>query len=255
MRTRENLNKYRLWLHEELSARKQNNPSYSLRAFSRSLGLSSATLSQIMTGSRPMSLKMASRIAESCGLSPDERKTFLAGLLPSAALHAKQKQLSAYEVLDVDAFHVISDWFHYAILGLCHFKENRASALWISKKLGITQPQARAAFERLRRLGLLRLEAKQFRQTTRPLVTPPGISSGAVRSFHSQMLDKARVALESLPPSKRYFSNLTLAADPRAMSEVSQMIDEFVAAVNEKASKQQKKQVFSLAIQWFPISK
>lgn len=52
--------------------RKDKNPRYSLRAFARSLGVSSGQLSEILSGKRPLSHKLGRRIAVAMALTEDE---------------------------------------------------------------------------------------------------------------------------------------------------------------------------------------
>lgn len=52
--------------------RKDKNPRYSLRAFARSLGVSSGQLSEILSSKRPLSHKLGRRIAIAMALTEDE---------------------------------------------------------------------------------------------------------------------------------------------------------------------------------------
>jgi plasmid maintenance system antidote protein VapI len=54
--------------------RKDKNPRYSLRAFARSLGVSSGQLSEILSGKRPLSHKLARRITVALALTDEESK-------------------------------------------------------------------------------------------------------------------------------------------------------------------------------------
>jgi transcriptional regulator with XRE-family HTH domain len=52
--------------------RKDKNPRYSLRAFARSLGVSSGQLSEILSGKRPLSHKLARRVSIALALTENE---------------------------------------------------------------------------------------------------------------------------------------------------------------------------------------
>jgi transcriptional regulator with XRE-family HTH domain len=52
--------------------RKDKNPRYSLRAFARSLGVSSGQLSEILSSKRPLSHKLGRRIAVAMALTEEE---------------------------------------------------------------------------------------------------------------------------------------------------------------------------------------
>ena len=53
-------------LKKELTQRQSNNPAYSLRAFARFLEISPATLSQIISGKRGVSVKRLDHIMNKC---------------------------------------------------------------------------------------------------------------------------------------------------------------------------------------------
>jgi transcriptional regulator with XRE-family HTH domain len=57
--------------------RKDKNPRYSLRAFARSLGVSSGQLSEILSGKRPLSHKLARRISIALALTEDESQKLI----------------------------------------------------------------------------------------------------------------------------------------------------------------------------------
>ncbi len=61
---------FRSWLQCELVRRKKKNPSFSLRSFSRKIGVSPSTLSQLLSGDRRLTSRTACKLAES--LNPDE---------------------------------------------------------------------------------------------------------------------------------------------------------------------------------------
>ena len=76
--------------------RKEKNPRYSLRAFARSLGVSSGQLSEILSGKRPLSHKLARRISIALALTDSEGQRLLqlvsqqSQFLDIASPHARQ---------------------------------------------------------------------------------------------------------------------------------------------------------------------
>ena len=61
-------------LQRELSIRCEKNPRYSLRAFSRALGMSHTALSFVLSGKRPLSKNAARKVSEVLQLDPLQRK-------------------------------------------------------------------------------------------------------------------------------------------------------------------------------------
>ncbi|MBI1861191.1 MAG: helix-turn-helix domain-containing protein, partial [Deltaproteobacteria bacterium] len=74
------LHNYRVWLQTIFHERCRRNPAYSLRSFARSLGVSHPSLSQILSGKRPLTQKSAFVIANRLALPPNQRRQLLAQL-------------------------------------------------------------------------------------------------------------------------------------------------------------------------------
>ena len=67
---------YRHVLKEELNARCEANPRYSLRAFAETSELSPSRLSEILSCKQGLSRKAALKVSYSLGLSEEEREHF-----------------------------------------------------------------------------------------------------------------------------------------------------------------------------------
>src|SRR4051812_39521403 len=92
------------FLKSELSRRCERNPSYSLRAFAKSLGVSHTILSLVLAGKRPLARKSARKISEKLGLDPAQQAAFLRFGDPGPRFQAQQ--------LTLDQFALIADWYH-----------------------------------------------------------------------------------------------------------------------------------------------
>jgi len=246
---------YRMWLVRELAERTRRNPAYSLRAFSKALGLSAPSLSQILSGKRPLSRKAALRIVERCALSEGERRAFLGSVI-GAVPEIEDTSTVDYDELDIEAFRVISDWYHYALLSLGDIEGNRASPAWIAERLGISRKQADQAFSRLLRLGLLRRRGKGFYQSAKPLSagTREALAT-ALRKYHHQNLRLAEAALESDSAPLQHFSAVTMAVDESRLEEARELTRKFRRKLCRLVESGRRERVYTLAIQLFPVSK
>jgi uncharacterized protein (TIGR02147 family) len=247
---------YRLWLSEHLETRRKRNPSYSLRAFARSLNIPAASLSQIMRGKRPLTLKTALRLAESFELSPTERQAFLSSVVwEKTGAAAEKVSKSKYREIEADTFAIISDWYHYGILSLGEIKPNYCEPKWISRQLGITQVDARGALRRLFDLGFLKKVGRGFAQATPSLDIQCASKSAALRKYHRQNLRLAEKALDGEPIPLRDFNSMTMAIDPDRLPEAKEAIRKFRDEISNLLEKGKRRRVYTLAIQLFPISK
>lgn len=242
---------YRTILRDELDKRKQVNPSYSLRAFSRQLKISPAQLSQIISGKRTLTAKNAFRIAEVLNFSPTEKS-----LLVESTLQSGENKIDPgpIEIQD-EEFQLVSDWYHYAILSLSELPRHKADPRWIARQLGITPQEASDALARLVRLKIIEIKQGKMTQVMKPIRTTTDIPSAAIRRHHLQNLEKSKEMLESVPVEQREYSAITMAVAPKNLPKAKKMVTEFKRKLASLMENGEKQAVYTLAIQLFPVSK
>lgn len=245
--------KLRALLSEELLRLQTKNPSYSLRRFARRLGIIPSALSGILNGRRTITSKMAQKIIVGLGLPSED----FHGLVKVSDTRKKRagKSVTHYSTLDMDQFHLMSDWYYFAIYSLIEIERFEENAEWIGKELGISPQKAQLALKRLEKLGVIgrdendRLIPKQIN-----VKTTTDISNLAIRRGHYQNLDRARESLDHDPVELRDFSDITMTADPALLGEAKTLIRNFrrdLAALLEAGS---KKEVYRMCIQLFPLT-
>lgn len=234
----EELRDYRSWLRRELAERKQRNPRYSLRAFARDAKLSPAFLSEVMRGRKSIEEPRAHRLGTELGWSEAKTRHFATLVRYNNSDNARIKASLENEIADHerhnvevaelshDLFRFIADWYHVAILELVHLEDFRPSVDWVAKRLGISVATARAAVARLQRLELL---VERDGKWIKPLGNSRTADrpSAAIRSFHLQMLEKARRAIEGHPEPSRKIGGCTMVIDPDKLDEANRRITEF----------------------------
>lgn len=248
---------YRLWLHQVMNDRQTRNPAYSLRGFAKTLGVSHSSLSQILSGKRPLTKKSAVRIADRLSLSPEQRTRLIEIAENSKAITRKTPKsethtASEFMVLEMDQFRLISEWYHYAILCLLEFPRNSVSPEWLATRLGIPQRDVVGALGRLQRLGLIDGTESPRLTLKRKLATSTE-TSPALRKSHRTTLQKAEVSLETDPVTLRDFSSVTMAIDPDLIPQAKEEIRRFRRALSRFLESGTKRRVYTLGIQLFPI--
>jgi transcriptional regulator with XRE-family HTH domain len=248
----------RTWLYELYRQRKARNETYSLRAFARSIGLSAALTSQILSGKSSLTRKSAEVIADRLSLSPKQKRTLVLtamGLAPSGGIKAARGSASHYYLLEAERFKSIAEWQHYAILALADVQGNRSAPEWISRRLGISRTLANSAFTRLKKLGLIEENSEGgFRQTTAPLSTPEDVPSTAVKFYHKQNLQKAMDAIDRMSVNERHLSSTTVAVDQESYLKIVEEIRALrrkIAEISEQG--QGNRKVHTIAFQLFPV--
>ena len=242
------------YLRALLVKRCQANPAYSLRAFAKQLGVEPSFLSKLFAGKRKLTLKLIERLAAPLLLSPAEVHQFKSRLIGEPTSDAGRDSHEAN--LTLDAFQVIADWYHYAILELTKIEGFEFQPAWISKKLGITVHEARDAIERLKRLEMLIWDEKkkklkpveQYSTATNPFTAP------AFRKLQKQVLQQALVALENVPFEDRHQSSVTLAIHAPSLNFAKEKIAVFRKELSKTLQPEGKKfqEVYQFSISLFP---
>lgn len=229
---------YQAILREHFEARKRRNPAYSLRSFARDLDWSPSRLSEAMSGKAGLSTAKAKCIAEKLSLSAYEQelftvmvterhgRTLLQRKNAKSAIKKLQKDIGVV-VLPTDAFKVIRDWFHFAIVELLKVRGFTPNPAWISNKLGISPHTASDALKRLQQVGLLQIVEGQVRASSDRNAVVTNAPSEAVREFHTQILNKAIDSIHGQPRDVRNITASIVAIDKADLPKISSRIQEF----------------------------
>lgn len=260
---------YREILKKHFAERLEENPRYSLRAFSRDLAISPSRLSEILNGKQGLSGEWAEKISSRLQMNSRDAEDFYQKVLASDA-RAKGVRKAAidrleqasgqdYLAVQADTFKIIADWYHFALLELTKLKSFRPSSQWIAKKLGISVYEAKLAGDRLARLGLLEKgRGGRWRLTNQTLTTSNGVPSEAIRKFNRQILDKSREAISFQSVEERDISSLTLAVRKKDVPVVIDKIRRFRREINSELEQAvpdgTAEEVYSLAIQFFRLT-
>lgn len=236
----------------------------SLRAFARFLQIPPSRLSEIFSGKRQLSLPMAEHISKRLGLDPKTQSEFI-----SSVLKGKRKKYSPrrraspldrtdpeYKQLTLDAFHVIADWYHFAILNLRDCDDFRPNETWIAKRLNIGIGEVRLALTRFERLGLIECKNDgSWVRTHANLTTTHDVRSAGLRKGHRGILQRAIESIESVDISQRDITNMTMAINPGKLPEAKKMLarfrKKFAKFLEQDAG---RTEVYTLAMQLFPLT-
>ncbi len=263
---------YTRFLRDKLEERIRNNARYSLRSFARDIGVAAPNLSLILRNKKGLSIASASRVAMRLGLSDDDTSLFCDIV---ALKHARSKsvrrilelRLARHETasdtsqsdlksrqLTLDAFRVISDWYHYALLELSLTKNFRSEPGWIAKKLGISIHEVNSAIERLQKLDLLLVKNGVLVKKNTRVLTTDGVPSEAIRKFTRQVLSKAIDALTEQKIEERDFTTMTFAGNPKKLKEAAALVRRCRDQVVAKLEEGEATDVLSFSTQIFRLS-
>jgi uncharacterized protein (TIGR02147 family) len=199
-------NDYKKILKNELSKRCNLNPQYSLRAFSKDLGIGAARMSEVLSGKQGLSVSSAEKIATKLGLSAFEKDYFITLIESVHSRSQAKRDLARFNLLRFganndlklkeDNWELISNWYHSAIIELTKVRGFKNNYSWIAEKLAISKEEVEEACERLIRLNILKEEKGKLKVTGEWLVFSPNeIPSDSIKKFHIETMNKASLAI------------------------------------------------------------
>lgn len=230
---------------EDFTKARARNARYSMRAYASRIGVAQSVISQVLNGNRPLTKKTARRILQGLGKNPSEIDRML---------ETFSEQPTNYSNLDMDQFHLISDWYYFGILSLAHTEGFQGKASWISRRLGISEPVASQALVRLLRLGLLAKNGKSIVPTNMSYSATSAHAHIALKKVNQDNLVLAEKALAEVAVDDRDYTSVTLCFDPDRMEDARRMIKVFRRNFDRVMESGRKREVYKLCIQLFPLT-
>lgn len=255
---------YQNILKAEFLNRSEKNSSYSLRAFSRDIGLSQSFLSLVLNKKRQLSDEMALRISETLKLKNSSKKLFinlvrLEQIKNPDSKRILQKEIDQllkrqvnFKLLSEDVFKIVSEWHYFAIIELTSLKDFKNNSRWISRKLKISEIEVELALEKLIRVGLLVEENGQLKKTEKNYIFE-NVPSAAIRKHHHGTLELAQKALEEQDMSQREFFTVCFPMDPRLLPEAKRKIREFSEDLMREMEESNPLAIYKVAVQMFRL--
>ena len=264
------------FLRDLFGARRDRNPSYSMSAFARDLGVSISLLSRVLTGSRPMTLKLAMQISTALDLDEAQTNTLVLSVVQHSSKSAKiskkvraklEKELATsvdkesgplFTTVEIERFKSMASWHHLAILNLTTLDDFKNDPAWIAKRLGILVTDVQEAIDRLIAIGLLSETENSIQRTNTNLYFKTKRSEFAVRKFHEQMIGKAAEQLKNTSDNdfqSRLINGITFACGPEHLEIIKEKIDRVEDEILALTATGSRNSVYQLNVQFFPLTK
>lgn len=244
-------------LRDQFELRRAKNHRYSLRAYSRFLGLDPGSLSSILRGKRALSAIRAEQILSRLQISDTERDQFLNSLwaqhfLPSIQfgkrIHSKALDSRLYET-------VVSEWEYASALCLLDLKSFKPNTQSLQKALGVSRQRAAEVWLTLETAGLIRSTANGYVKTAPAFHTTEDVRSKALARSHQSDLRRAAKRLKELDVLARDFSSITVACNSKQITEMKAMLREFRRQFEGRFENVNGDAVFHLGLQLFPTTR
>lgn len=255
---------YRRYFTETFENRSLRNPSYSMRAFARDLGIGTSTLTEILQGKYGLSKERLATVAKKLNLTNDQTEHFSDLILidhsrngsekAEASLRVSSRLKNSVQTVTLDGFRAISDWYHMAILELIALAQFQNDTLWMSKRLGLPELTISEAINRLERLDLIIKVGDTLQLTDDFSAIGNETPSEVIRKFHRQILEKAITALDIQSTDQRENSSTVFAINkedlPKAKKKLVQFRREFSTLLSKTP---EKNDVYCLSMQFFSL--
>lgn len=234
---------YSVILKDELNARARKNPRYSMRAFSRDLGVSSARLSRILSGKAAPSRATALKIGRNLGYkdakldwycalvearhgrSPESRRA-AESILRRYANGVATKAVTAKQTLDWN-------WHHFAIRRLTQVAGFRSDYSWIASKLGMSWRQTKRAIEELVRVGALAVIEGRLELRDNYSVYFNGNKTAVREKMEADLYAKKLPSILSPTRDRSHHARHYFAISLSQMDEIKRLIKSFEDQVDD----------------------
>ena len=261
---------YREFLRAFYARKKREGRGFSLRSFSRRIGLGSSNyLKLVMDGARNLTPEMAARFAQGCNLEGRAADFFVELVAYGQAKSSKERErcyarmlafkpFRAAHTLDAAQGEYHSQWFIPAIRELVASEGFSEEPRWIAARLlpAITPRQAKHALELLVRLGMLvRDEGGKLVQKEAVVQTGDGPLPHQVASFHRTMIARAAQAIDDVPRELREIGSVTLCVSAEQQQAIKAELQAFrQQLVQRYQGGAGATQVLQVNVQMFPMT-
>lgn len=259
---------YRKFLHDWFESKKQENSAVSYRMIAGLVGYKAASyLPMVISGKINMSIDMCIKFCSFMKL-PKKRCDYFQNMVLFGNAPTIEEQQRYFDkmrsfkeavvhMVDATRYRFYEKWYHSAIRALLEFFPLRDEYDEIGKMLipEISVSEVREAFELLKELRMIALDADGFYRPVDPVIsTGYEAPSVAVNTFLFNSLRLSEAALCRFKRDERNFSCLTLGISEKGFTEIRQELREFRRRILKIAEDDAADRIYQLSFQLFPLS-
>ncbi|MBC7429711.1 MAG: TIGR02147 family protein [Bacteriovorax sp.] len=234
-------------LVQSYSAKKANNSAFSLRAFSKKLGVSSGALTEILKNKRRVTKATARKILENLNLSSAEVENFLND-------KKLKKSQRVYQDLNFDQYEALSSWQYLALLNFLELSDEDHDTKNISARLGLSAKRVEEILSRLLRLEMIEQSGERYERTFIRYQTSEDVAHSAIKKYHLQTLELSEQALKETSVELRDFSSIVLKLNPKNLKRAKELIREFQDQLSDLVEQDDPKEIYHMNVHLYPVS-
>jgi uncharacterized protein (TIGR02147 family) len=233
---------YRTFLRSVLQAMKSKNPRYSLRAFALKLEMPAGFLSQVLSGSRNLSVANALKVAAILALKPDQTDLFLKMVEVELVTNLNFKEKLRLEIasmkekitrisVDLQRFQTLSEWYSIPVLEMMSSPLYQTNVYQLAIDLGVSPLEVEKCLEQMTSLGFITRQVLpdqtvRYQKAESYILISSELDQLAIKQFNGYMLEKMKRALYDQSPKERYSGSETLMIDPAQLPEAAAIINQ-----------------------------
>ena len=247
-------------------------PHYSRAALARDWGVSAAFVSNILTGKKFIPMDRLPKLMSLLELDLNEKKELLRLLsiehqsqdpllkpLAEIAQNGENKFNTIRKTVMKAYTGVLSHWSHLAILESLSTDSANRGVQGIADLLSLPSQRIEKSLELLAQNGLIISSKNFWKKNDHHIYFSSGRSRAEIRNFHSIMIEKAKIEMETkiqdIDFQRRLINGYTLAFNPENLEKVKAKLQELMSEVSLEGSEGICTEVYQLNLQFFPLSK
>lgn len=262
-------------LGQALKRMVRNNPSYSLRAVAKKVGVSAPYLSRVLKGERPVPDARFLALTDALGMDDSSKRRLREAMLRERVKGRRETTSFLKEVLSegkratstlnsyaeggANEHSLLEPWFKVALLDLITCANFQPDAEWIAKRLGIHAAEAKRGFHQLAEAGMIAEKDGRWIKAESKMRFPTRRSMPSVRRYHRRMMEKAIHLLESRTSDKdfaeRMITGISFAVNPKRLPKARERLLEMLYEIAEILTQGECTEVFQLNAQLFALTK
>lgn len=226
--------------------RRTLNSKYSLNAYARDLGVSKASLVQILNGKRTLTLKMLSKIIQKLPDSNEKNKL--------VAFEKKMQTPLRIETFNEQEKSLFGDWRYFVILLAVEILDKTATVENLHALTSISKVQLKKLLPQLEDLKQISIKDKVVKRIKTSMIQS-NVPKELILKHHLESLKLSKNAIVTEPENLIKFHSLTIAIEESRLEKINELTTNYIKKVLKELKSHNVDRVYKLNTQFFPISK